>query len=171
MASILDGLKGKRQYTIGELMTVDAGRQERAAGCKATLVKTYHELQPETVLDKFRAFLGKSSVPIYYMTFKFEVESGSGSKYNVYIKTNPDFSLKNWASNQVQIYCECADFKYRSAYTLNRRGSLFLTSKIASELGEAMSDAPKRGTTLLCKHAYAALSWLMNNWTFIMRTA
>lgn len=172
MASILEGIsKSGKQYTIGELMAIDSGRQERAANCKVTLLKTYHELQSETILDKFRSFFGKSSVPVYYMTFKFEVTSGSGSSYNVYIRTNPDFSLKNWAQNQVMIYCECADFKYRSAYTLHRRGSLFVTSKIASELGEAMSDAPKRGTTLLCKHAFAALSWLMNNWSFIMKTA
>lgn len=170
MASILEGIS-RKQYTIGELMAIDLGRQERAAGCRVNLLKTYHELQSETIIDKFRSFFGKSSVPVYYMTFKFEVASGSGSSYHVYIRTNPDFSLKNWSQNQVKIYCECADFKYRSAYALNRRDSLFTTSKIASELGGAMTDAPKRRSSLLCKHSFAALSWLMNNWTYIMRTA
>lgn len=168
--SILKGIFNK-QYTIGELMNIDSARQGRASVCQVKLIKTYHEVKRENLLDKFKSlFTGKSSVITYYVTFKFQVTSGSGHSYNVFIRTNPDFSLKNWASNTVKIYCECADFKYRSAYTLDKRNSLFKTPKIQSALGSALTDAPTRGTTLLCKHSYAALQWLMNNWSSIMKT-
>ena len=69
------------------------------------------------------------------------------------------------------IYCSCADFKYRSAYTLDSRGSLFKTTKISAALGSAVNEAPKKlGTTLLCKHSYAALVWLMNNYRSVMKS-
>ena len=37
-------------------------------------------------------------------------------------------------------------------------------------LGQALTDKPdgKRGTTLLCKHVYAALQWLMTNYDNVM---
>lgn len=170
MASILSGVFNS-EYTIGELMNIDSARQGRAGSCSVKLDNVYHGLKDETILDKFRSlFTGKSSVPIYYLTFKFLVTSDKGNEYTVFIRTNPDFSLKNWSNNKVKIYCECADFKYRSAYTLNKHDSLFKTSKIMSSLGQALADAPKRNTTLLCKHSFAALSWLMNNWSNVMRT-
>lgn len=169
MGSVLGGLFTK-QYTIGELMNIDSTRQGKASACQVNMDETFHELQRENLLDKFKAFFTKTSVPVYYVTFKFSVTSAIGHTHVVYIRTNPDFSLKNWSNNKVQIYCDCADFKYRSAYTLEKHNSLFKTSKIQSALGQALSDAPKRGTTLLCKHSFAALSWLMNNWSGIMKT-
>ncbi len=170
--SILGSLIGS-QYTIGELMSIDSGRQERAASCSVSLVNTYHELKKESVIDKFRAaLLGKTLINTYYVIFKFKVTSGSGKNYNVIIKTNPDFDLTNGYNNKVQIYCNCPDFKYRSAYILNRRNSLFTNDKIKTWLGNALSDAPKSSskTSLLCKHSFAALQWLINNYSSIMRT-
>ena len=74
--------------------------------------------------------------------------------------------------NLVEIYCDCADFKYRSAYILNQRGSLFLTDRIRNNLGAALTETPKKGakTSFLCKHSYAVLTWLISNYTGIMRT-
>ena len=171
-SSILSSILGV-QYTIGELMNIDSGRQERAGYCSVSLVKTYHEVKRESLLDKFRSvFLGRSSVPTYYVIFKLKVTSGSGKSYDVIIRTNPDFNLNNWANNKVQIYCSCPDFKYRSAYLLGRRKSLFLTDKIKTYLGESLTDAPKSKTktSLLCKHSYAALQWLVNNYVVLMKT-
>jgi hypothetical protein len=169
IGSVLGGLFTK-QYTIGELMNIDSKRQGRASACQVKLDQVFHELQQENILDKFKALFSKTSVPIYYLTFKFEVTSAIGHNHIVYIRTNPDFSLKNWSNNKVKVYCDCADFKFRSAYTLDKHNSLFKTSKIQSTLGQAISDAPKKGTSLLCKHSFAALSWLMNNWSSVMRT-
>lgn len=154
-------------------MNIDSGRQGRASNCSASLVKTFHTIKQEGVLDKFKAFVtGKTTIKVYYVTLKFEVRSDTGNSHTVFIQLDPDFSLKNWTSNRVKIYCDCADFKYRSAYVLSRKNSLFLTHRIQIALGQAANEAPtgKRGTTLLCKHAYAALSWLMNNYASVMKT-
>ena len=171
MGSILGGLFN-RQYTIGELMNIDASRQEKSKLCKVSFEKAYHELKKENLFDKFKSFFkGKSSINVYYLILKFSVISETGNKYKVFIKLNPDFSTNNWESNKVKIYCSCADFKYRSAYTLDGRGSLFKTTKISAALGSAVNEAPKKlGTTLLCKHSYAALVWLMNNYRSVMKS-
>lgn len=172
LGNIINSLVGG-QYTMGELMNIDSGRQERAGMCSVTLERTYHEIKKETVLDKFRsALLGKTLVNTYYVIFKFKVTSGSGKSYTVIIKTSPDFDLQNWTDNKVQIYCNCPDFKYRSAYTLGRRNSLFLSDKIKTSLGEALSEAPKSKTktSLLCKHSFAALQWLVSNYSSVMKS-
>lgn len=171
-SSLLGSLLGS-QYSMGELMNIDSGRQERAASCSVSLVNTYHEIKKESVMDKFRsALLGKTLINTYYVIFKFKVTSGSGKSYTVIIKTNPDFDLVNWGTNKVQIYCDCPDFKYRSAYVLSRRNSLFTNDKIKTLLGESLSEPPKNksNTSLLCKHSFAALQWLINNYAVIMRT-
>ena len=163
-----------KQYTIGDIMGIDAGRIERAGGCSVVLEKTYHELKEESILDKFRArFLGRTVAKRYYVIFKFSVTSDKGNKHTVYIKLQPDFDLSNMNTNKVKIYCDCADFKYRSAYLLDQHDSLFLTSKIKSALGPAVKDAPKGKnpkTSMLCKHAYAALNYLVSNYSSIMKT-
>ena len=162
-----------KQYTIGDVMNIDSGRQERAAGCVVKLNKTYHELKEESILDKFKArFLGRSTVKRYYVIFKFDVVSDKGSKHSVFIRVSPDFDLSKWKTNKVKIYCDCADFKFRSAYILAQHDSLFLTPKIQTELGPAVKDAPrgKHPTSLLCKHAYAALNYLVNNYSSLMST-
>ena len=62
MSSLLNIFTGN-QYTIGDLMNIDAGRQERAGSCQVKLLKTYHELKKESVLDKFRSFFTRSPSP------------------------------------------------------------------------------------------------------------
>lgn len=169
---ILSALFGD-QYTIGELMNIDSGRQQKAAGCIPEFIKTYHELKPETLFDKFRSLFapGRATVNSYYLIFKFIVTSETGSKQEVLIRTNPDFDLTKWQSNKVKIYCSCPDFKYRSAYILDKRGSLFKNDRINVSLGAATSISPKKlQTTLLCKHAFSALQWLVQNYQSVMRT-
>lgn len=159
------------QYTIGELMNIDAKRQLKAKRCRVKLIKTYHHLKRESILDRFRALFRSRTINKLYLIFKFEVRSDTGNKHTIYIQTNPDFSLQNWAGNKVKIYCDCADFKYRSAYILAQRNSLFLTGALQSKLGGAENEAPKRiAPTLLCKHAFASLNWLMNNYQKVMGT-
>ena len=162
-----------RKLTIGELQMVDANRAEKANVCKVKLVKIYHELKPETLMSKIRSFFGgRSDVMAYYVIFKLAVTSDTGTTHTVFIKTNPDFDLENWSSNKVEIYCDCPDFKYRSAYNLNQHDSLFLNDKLRIALGSSLTDAPKTATktTKLCKHAVAALNWVVSNYTSLMRT-
>lgn len=160
-----------KQITIGELMTIDAGRIEKASGCVVSLERTYHELKKASLLDKFKALFKSSGlVNAYFVIFKLSVVSGSGNKYTVIIRVNPDFDLNRWESNPCKIYCNCPDFKFRCAYTLAQRGGLFINEKIRIELGQAITDKPKRKPSYLCKHSYAALNWLIENYSNIMKT-
>lgn len=167
------GIFFNRQYTLGNLMNIDMSRQVKASRCSVELIKTFHELKKETLLDKFKAFFnGKNIINTYYLIFKFEVTSDTGNKHTVFIRVDPDFELNDWENNRVQIYCDCQDFKYRSAYRLAQHDSLFLTDKLKIRLGSATTDAPKSKTTttLLCKHSFAALNWLIANYASLMRT-
>lgn len=161
-----------KKYTLGDLMMIDSGRQERASSCQVILEKTYHELKKATILDKFKSLFKSSAglINSYYVIFKFRVISGSGGTHKVIIKTCPDFDLNDWENNRAWIYCDCPDFKYRSAYILNQHNSLFLTDKIKIALGQAMTDKPKGGTSLLCKHSFAAVRYLISNYSSIMKT-
>lgn len=176
MAGFLNGILGKllgRQLTIQELMNIDQGRKDRASECTVKLVKVYHVLKDESILDKFRVvFLGKTVIKIYYLVFKFEVTSKSGNTYEVIIQTSPDYDINNWKNSKCKVYCGCKDFKYRSAYLLDKNNTLFLSDKIKIRLGQAITEAPKSKTptTLLCKHSMAALQYLVNNYQNIIKT-
>lgn len=162
-----------RPFTIGDLMNIDSGRQSRASGCVVKLEKIYHEVKEESILDRFKArFFGRSVAKRYYVILKFSVTSEKGSVHSVFIRISPDFNLTNWKTNKVRIYCDCADFKYRSAFLLGQHDSLFLTDKIRMTLGPAVENKPKEktATSLLCKHAYAALNYLVLNYSSIMKT-
>lgn len=163
-----------KHYTIGDLMSIDSLRQDKANKSSVVLKNTYHELKKDSVMDKFRKFLGgKSIIQRYNIIFRFEVTSDTGNKHIVFIRLDPDFKLMNVKKNRVDIYCDCADFKYRSAYILNQNNSLFYNDSIEKDLGKAITEAPtKKSTTtsILCKHSYAALSWLVDNYVNIMKT-
>ena len=160
-----------KQITIGELMTIDAGRIEKATGCVVSFERPEHELKKASLLDKCKSlFTSSGLVNAYFVIFKLSVVSGNGNKYTVIIRVNPDFDLTRWESNPCKIYCNCPDFKFRCAYTLAQRGGLFVNEKIRIELGQALTDKPKRSPSYLCKHSYAALNWLIENYKNIMKT-
>ncbi len=154
--------------TLGELMNIDSGRQTKAAGCSVELVKIYHEVKSEAVPDNLKSsFGGRNMINIYNVIFKFIVTSDSGKKHVVFIKTNPS---ADWENNTAEVYCDCEDFKYRSAYTLENSKALFQNDKTKLSLGQALTTPPKRTPSLLCKHAYAAVKWLISNYTNLMKT-
>lgn len=170
--SILGKLLGKK-LTLGELMSIDQGRVSRASGVQPRLVKIYHEIKKESILDKFKSiFTGKNNLLMYYLIFKFEVTGKSGNTYEVFIKLSPDFSLSRWKDNTCEIYCSCKDFQFRSAYLLDKNNSLFLNDKIKIALGQALTTSPKEKTitTTLCKHAYACVQYLVKNYSNLMKT-
>ena len=171
MIGFLGNLFGKK-YTIGDLMNVDQGRQSRAQGCKVSLLDTFFIMKEETLAQKFRAlFSSQNKLKVFYIVLKLSVTSDTGHTHTVFIQIEPDFSLSNYTDNQVKLYCDCQDFKYRSAYTLKKRDSLFANDLIKIKLGEALTKTPtKQSTTPLCKHCYAALEWLLQNYESIMRT-
>ena len=165
------GNPSSNQFTIGELMNVDQNRQKKANECKGELLKIFHEVQKEGIINKLKSsFLGQNSINTYYLILKFKVTSDTGGIHRVYVRLNPDFNLSSYLNNKVKIYCDCDDFKYRSAYTLNRRDSIFLPSLIKTKLGPSLTEPPKKQyTTLLCKHAFAVLNWIVQNYQDVMR--
>jgi hypothetical protein len=172
-SSILSGLFGSRRYTLNELMAVDQARQEKASRCSVRLLDTFYTLKDEDLLGRIKSILkGKKTRKAFYITYKLQVKSETKNIYNVFIQLDPDFDLSKGGENHVKVYCHCADFKYRSAYILGQRDSLFLNGKTKSDLGDAYKTAGqgKRGTTVLCKHAFAAISWLLQNYNNLMRT-
>ena len=173
MASILSNLLTK-SYTISELMAIDQARQERAGSCQVNLVETYHEIQKESILDKFKRmfFRDKNTMNIHYVIFKFKVTSDTGNIHTVIVRTHPDYAGTEGLNNRVQIYCTCRDFQFRSAWVLNQHKSLFRSDATEAKLGRAITEAPKANHTksLLCKHAFAVLSYLSNNYSYIMQT-
>lgn len=176
MAGLLGGILGKltgKQLSIQEIMNIDEGRKDRASECVVRLTKVYHVLKEESIMDKLRSvFFGKTVLKIYYLVFKFEVTSKTGSTYNVIIQTSPDYDIRGWKNSKCKVYCECKDFQFRSAYLLGKNNTLFLSDRIKIKLGLALTQAPKdkTPTTLLCKHSMAALQYLVNNYQNIMKT-
>lgn len=159
--------------TIGELMSVDGGRQYKAQFCTVNLVKVYHEIKKESLPEKIKAFfLGKSHINTYYLIFKLQVTSDTGKTHTVFIRTEPSYNSFNVLGNRIQIYCDCSDFKFRAAYVLNKKKALFANDRIKIELGAALSVKPKakHSTTYLCKHAYSAVQWLASNYSSVLKT-
>lgn len=158
---------------LGELMSVDAGRQYKAQYCSVQLLKIYHEIKNESIPEKIKSFfLGRTHIHTYYLIFKLQVVSDTGKKHIVFIRTDPEYNPAEVLNNKIQIYCDCSDFKFRSAYILNQKKALFLNDRIKIELGASLTDKPKAKTTTttLCKHSYAAVQWLISNYSNLIKT-
>ena len=109
---------------------------------------------------------------VYYVIFQFNVISDTGHSYKVFIRTLADFNGSEFMKNKIQVYCGCQDFKYRSAYILNKKNGLFINDRIKINLGAALTEKPKSKTqtTYLCKHSYAAIQWLVSNYSNLIKT-
>lgn len=171
MAGLLANIFNKR-WTLSDLMNVDVSRQQKSSGCSVYLQETFVEIVSENIIDKFKKFFirNKSMMNVMYVVFKFSVISETGHSYNVYIRTQYDPYSMLFMKNPAQVYCGCADFKFKSAWKLNQHSSLFRSDRTDLELGPAISNAPKKnyGVTL-CKHSYAAVMYLINNYTHLMK--
>ena len=58
-----------------------------------------------------------------------------------------------------------------NTYILNQNNSLFATNRTKISLGSAITERPKTktATSLLCKHAYAVIKWLLINYKNVMK--
>lgn len=172
MAGLLSGLFSTK-WTLNNLMNVDYGRQQKSQGCQAYVIDAWPEIKKEGIIDKFKnLFLrNRSSMTVLYIIFKFQVISETGHTYDVFIRTQYDPKSVLYMNNTVQIYCSCPDFKFHSAFTLNQHNSLFLTDRTRLNLGAAVTNSPKKKpNTVLCKHAYAAVMNLANNYRHLMNS-
>ena len=171
MAGILSNLFQKR-WTLSDIMNVDASRQQKSSGCSTYLEEVYVELVPEGILDKFKKFFtrNKAVMNTMFVIFKFGCSSETGHSYPIYMRLRYDPDGVLYTRNTCQIYCGCADFKFKSAWTLNQHSSLFRSERTELELGPAITNAPKRkSNTTLCKHSYSAVMFLINNYQSLMR--
>ena len=167
---ILDRLLN-REYTLGELMNISKERQNKSLNCNVKLVNIFHMIKPETLLEKFKnLFFNSPILTMYYIIFKFQVTSDSGKTYDVLVQTSPDYDIDQWETNKVKIYCNCNDFKFRSAYDLNQRGNLLINDRIRINLGQASTDKPRREISPCCKHCFAVLLFLKINYSNLMKT-
>lgn len=148
-----------RTWTISDIMSASGDRPQKAGACSVEFVGKQYELKPETLPDKLKSLLRRSQVHTYYIIFKFKVTSETGHTHNVLIRTLPKADM----GGPVQIYCDCNDFKYRCAYGLQQHGALYRSPKTDTKLGEAITTAPKRSGSTLCKHALAAITELTSN--------
>lgn len=163
---------GRNTLTLGDLMSIDQKRIDKSNNCQVSLVKVYHLLKPESLLDKFRKlFLNKTVIKMYRLIFKFKVTSDSGNSYDVLIMLSPDFDMTNINQNRVKVYCSCNDFKYRSAYNLSKTNSLIINDRIETNLGEALTNIPKKmSSNPICKHCYSAIQYIIKNYQSLMQT-
>lgn len=172
--SVLSELFGNKAYTLSDLVSLDQGRIDRSGSLGVELVDKYHIVRSESLWEKIKRFFrrNKATINMYYVVLKYKVSSPSGSSYNVFIELNPNFDYSKFFSNPVKVYCQCSDFKYRCAYKLGRIGSLFRNSNIDLDLGQALTDPPSKETTTspACKHIYASINHLKNNYNNIVKS-
>lgn len=162
--------------TLNDLVQIDAGRMDRAAYLIPTLDKVYHIVRKETIWDKVKKFFqrGNTSINMYYTVFAYNVSSPSGGVYRVLIEIQPNFNRAAFFDNVARVYCNCADFKFRYAWELNKRKNLFRNSRISQELGIALQQEPtdktknSSGGSHMCKHVYAAVKHLADNYDQII---
>lgn len=161
-----------KPLTLGELMNIDPSRQQKSMYQSVELDGVFHRVKKESIWDRIKRFFSrdKTSINMYYVILKFMVSSNSGNKYSVIIEFQPNPNMGMLMNNKVRIYCECADFKFRSAYILNKRGNLYRSSRTDVSLGQALTDAPderKTRVSTACKHVAACVNWLNNNMGYI----
>ena len=95
MANLIDRIF-KPRYTISELLSIDQGRQARAASCRVSLVNTFYSIKEETMMDKIRSFLNKSPRrQVFYITFKFQVKSDLSNKVQIVLKNEVNDCYEN----------------------------------------------------------------------------
>lgn len=150
----------KKSLGLSDMLSSDPARGARAGACTVQFLGKQYILGTETLPDKLRNALRRTQIGTYYIVFKFQVTSETGHSHKVYIQTLPVADL----SGPAKVYCDCNDFKFRCAYTLEQNGSLLRSPKTDAKLGEAITTAPKSSSgTLLCKHALAAVQELLRN--------
>lgn len=153
-----------KTLTIGDLLDIDQSRIDRTKDLKVTYIGTENIIKKLSWLDKVFRLFKRGPKYIYYRIIRYKVESNSGNTYTVLIKVSPGFDERRFLSNKVQVFCTCADFKYRAAYNLNKSDNLVKVKATEDHLGIALTQKPTRVmTTPCCKHIYACLNHLRMN--------
>jgi hypothetical protein len=99
-----------------------------------------------------------------HQVYKYLVVSNSGAEYIVLIETEHRFNIESFKDSKVRVFCGCSDFMYRAAFNLNKFDNLYINNSTKEYLGDALITKPtKVVTTPICKHTYACLFDLRDN--------
>lgn len=174
MAGLFSSFK---TLTLNDLINIDPGRLDRSNYLLPQFDKVYHVVKKETLWERVRRFFLRKdnyTINMYYLVFAYNVSSPNGAVHRVFIEIQPNSNRSSFFDNVAKVYCDCADFKYRFAWLLNKRGNLFKNKRIELELGIALQQEPTEKTKLrssgshICKHCYAAVNHLASNYDQIV---
>ena len=163
---------GKKTWTISDIYNTTQERQFKSAGCTVNYLGVSRSVKSTSILDKWKSlfFRNKSLMKEIEVIFSFQVISNeSGKTYPVKIQLLYDPFGNLIEAGKIKVYCGCPDFKFGCAYVLNNHEALFKSEKTDIDLGPAITTAPKRKRDgILCKHSYAALRYLIQNYNQLM---
>lgn len=151
---------------VKDILDIDEGRLSRAKDIQVTLLKTYPLYsEPSNKIIKWLRRLFQRPYIITYAYLFQTVNVKSSSTYKVIIEIGPQNDYRRVLNSEAKIYCQCADFKFRSAWVLNHTDNLFLNKNIETELSVALDQKPTNmnNTTTSCKHIVAAFGYIKRN--------
>lgn len=152
---------------LSELLNIDKGRIERSSNLRVELVWTKMKLSPhKTLWSKLLGFI-KRQPHVVTNLLRFKVTNPeSKSEYTVFIELDPKDTKDKFLRSTVKLYCSCNDFKYRSAYILNKSGNLVRSPNLDERLTKSALEQPPRlmEPSKMCKHIYAIVGYIQKNW-------
>lgn len=154
------------KFTLSDFINgQDQTRTQGGYGCSVVEQESIYEIVKEPVPEEMKKNLTRTSavMNVLYVTKKFRVMSASGGTHTVVIRGQADPDGILGFGNKIQVFCDCPDFIYRSAYILNQANNLFRSTATDVTLGPALGTAPKRAVTggaSVCKHCCAVFNYL-----------
>lgn len=159
-----------KTLTTRDLLNISQARKDRAKDLKSVkFIARYVTIVNRPTTGFLRKIISLFKNPVTMsLVYKFEVRSNSGKTYKILIDAPNDLSMESFLKAKLKVFCECADFKYRSAYGLNKTNNLYLNKATKDHLGIAITDEPTKITpTPSCKHIYATVNYFYANFNSI----
>lgn len=148
------------------MLNIDEGRIQRSS---SILVKLEWSKMLATPRKGFwNKLWGIIKREPYILTnlLRFSVKNtDSGSVYSIFLELEPKAKFSELINSKVKVFCSCNDFKFRSAYILNKENNLVLFDAIEKHLGIAIKEKPRVvNPSKMCKHIFAVISWIKSNY-------
>lgn len=150
---------------LEKLLDVDNGRLARSRDIQVKFIWGKMLTTPRKGFWSKLLGIIKNEPYIVTNLAKFKaINKKSGNEYICYLELKPANSYTKLLKSEAKIFCSCNDFKYRSAYVLNKENNLFTAPAINEHLGIAVSEKPRIVIpTPMCKHLVAVVDFLRNN--------
>lgn len=156
----------KKTLKLGDLLNIDKSRVLRSKDLKISSIKLYSTVDdPKSLIKRFLNLIFKNKFKILSRVIKYNITNTKNGRSHFVIIKVPMHIDNNVLSQDVKIYCDCEDFKYRSAWLLNKNDNLFLNKKYEKALGIAITTQPmKLQPEIGCKHVYKAIEDIVDNY-------